>query len=111
MPYELVREILKWVRLFRMAEMAERITTIRQTYGLEWNTIMTDIRMNVPRYTTTVTGSQGTPFRVSIFCPDCDPSDWYRRTVNDLFSTMNRKALSIHREFIIGASGNHSILN
>jgi len=104
MPYELVREILKWIRLFRMAEMAERITTIRQTYGLQWDSIMADIRMNVPRYTTTVIGTQGTPLKVSIFCPNCDPTDWYRRTVNDLFNCMERKALSIHREFITEAS-------
>lgn len=104
MPYELVREILKWIRLFRMAEMAERITTIRQTHGLQWNSIMADIRMNVPRYTTTVIGNQGSLLKVSIFCPNCDPANWYRRTVNDLFNCMERKALSIHREFIIEAS-------
>ena len=104
MPYELVREILKWVRLFRMAEMAERIVAIRQTHGLQWDSIMADIRMNVPRYTTIITGTQGTPLKVSIFCPNCDPADWYRRTVNDLFNRMERKALSIHREFITEAS-------
>ena len=104
MPYELVREILKWIRLFRMAEMAERIVAIRQAYGPQWDTIMADIRMNVPRYTTTITGTQESVLRVSIFCPNCDPTDWYRRTVNDLFNNMERKALSIHREFITEAS-------
>ena len=104
MPYELVREIFKWIRLFRMVEMAERITAIRQTHGLQWDSIMADIRMNVPRYTTTIIGTQESVLRVSIFCPNCDPVDWYRRTVNDLFNSMERKALSIHREFITEAS-------
>jgi hypothetical protein len=104
MPYELVREILKWIRLFRIAEMTERINTVRQTYGHQWDSIMADVRMNVPRYTTTITGTQGSILKVSIFCPNCDPADWYRRTVNHLFTCMERKSLSIHKEFITGAS-------
>uniref|UniRef100_A0A6C0APN2 Uncharacterized protein n=1 Tax=viral metagenome TaxID=1070528 RepID=A0A6C0APN2_9ZZZZ len=104
MPYELVREILKWIRLFQIAEMTERINTVRQTYGHQWDSIMADIRMNIPRYTTTIIGTQGSILRVSIFCPNCDPTDWYRRTINDLFTSMERRALSIHREFITEAS-------
>jgi len=110
LPLELVREIMIWVIQFQQAETAERIRVFKSSFGPFWSTIMGDIRMNTPRYTTLVMSTGGTRFFVSVFSPDCDPSSW----VGMIPHRMIRRALSVHREFLTDTPQNrvhYSILD
>ena len=96
LPIELVREIITWTTLFQQADMAERISVFKSSYGHEWSTILGDIRMNVPRYTSCIIGTGGTRFFVSVYSPECDPNQWS----STIHHQMTRRALSVHREFL-----------
>jgi hypothetical protein len=95
-PIELVREIRIWVFQFQQADATERINAFKSSYANEWSTIMGDIRMNIPRYTSRLIGTAGTRFFVSVYSPDCDPTDW----MGTIQYRMIRRALSVHREFL-----------
>jgi hypothetical protein len=96
LPIELVREIMSWITQFQQAELADRITSFKSSYGPQWSTVMGDVRMNVPRYTAHITGTAGTRFFISVYSPNCDPTDWR----GAIHQQMIRRALSVHREFL-----------
>ena len=97
MPAELVREIYGWVRLFQQRDSVDRVLAFQETYRLEWDTIMADVRMNVPRYTFVLTTGSSKALRVSVYAPDCQPELWpgIRQKV-----TVIRRVKSIHAEFM-----------
>ena len=98
MPAELVREIYGWVRLFQQRDSVDRVLAFQETYRLEWDPIMADVRMNVPRYTFVLTtAGSSKALRVSVYAPDCQPELWpgIRQKV-----TVIRRVKSIHAEFM-----------
>ena len=99
LPTELVREIYGWVRLFQQRDAIDRVLAFQQVYRLEWDTIMADVRMNVPRYTFVLTSRSGRPLRVSVYSPDCDPEMWPGSHQNGRM-TVTRRVATIHAEFI-----------
>jgi len=96
LPAELVREIYKWYRLFQQRDAIDRVLTFQQNYRLEWDTIMADIRMNVPRYTFVLASRSGRSLRVSVYSPDCNPELW----PGSHQMTVTRRIATIHAEFI-----------
>jgi hypothetical protein len=110
LPIELVREIMTWVFQFQQAELTDRIRVFKSSYSNEWSTVLGDIRMNVPRYTAFLIGTGGTQFSVSVYSPQCDPTDW----TEIIKQPMIRRALSVHREFLTDTltnRGQYSLMN
>jgi len=110
LPIELIREIHRWLRLFHQRDATDRVTAFQQAYTAEWATLMTDVRMNVPRYTFVLTTRSGHPLRVSVYSPDCDPEMWPGVRQNDRIM-LSRRVATIHAEFIRTQNQNPSIFS
>ena len=101
LPYEMVREILKWLPHWYRRDATDRIIAFQanKEYRHLWASIMTDIEMNVPRYIFTLRTRSGTPLRVSVYSPDCNPEMWPGQLQNE-HVTMTRSIATIHAEFL-----------
>jgi len=100
-PAETVREIYRWLRHWNRRDATDRVIAFQANHELrlQWDTIMTDIRMNVPRYVFQLKTRSGIPLSVSIYSPDCDPDVWpFNRQQEQLVIT--RRIATIHSEFI-----------
>jgi len=110
LPIELVREIMTWVFQFQQAELTDRIRVFKSSYSNVWSTVLGDIRMNVPHYTAFLIGTGGTQFSLSVYSPQCDPTDW----MGVIQQPMIRRALSVHCEFLTDTltnRGQYSLMN
>jgi hypothetical protein len=101
LPYEMVREIHKWLREWYRRDAMDRVIAFQthKEYQRCWASIMTDIQMNVPRYIFTLRTRSGHPLRVSVYSPDCNPELWSGQRQNERIS-MTRSIATIHAEFI-----------
>jgi hypothetical protein len=99
LPYEMVREIHKWLREWYRRDAMDRVIAFRAAYQQPWASIMTDIQMNVPRYIFTLRTRSGYPLRISVYSPDCNPEMWPGHRQNERIS-MTRSIATIHAEFI-----------
>jgi hypothetical protein len=101
LPYEMVREILKWLPHWYRRDATDRVLSFQanKEYRHLWASIMTDIEMNVPRYIFTLRTRSGYPLRVSVYSPDCNPEMWPGQLQNERV-TMTRSIATIHAEFI-----------
>lgn len=99
LPYEMVREILKWLPHWYRRDATDRVIAFQTNYKRSWASIMTDIEMNVPRYIFTLQTRSGYPLRVSVYSPDCNPEMWPGHVQNERV-TMTRSIATIHAEFI-----------
>ena len=101
LPYEMVREIMKWLREWYRRDATDRVLTFQtnKEYKHCWASIMTDIQMNVPRYIFTLRTRSGYPLRVSVYSPDCNPEMWPGHRQNERIS-MTRSIATIHSEFV-----------
>jgi hypothetical protein len=101
LPYEMVREILKWLPHWYRRDATDRVIAFQthKEYRHLWASIMTDIQMNVPRYIFTLRTRSGYPLRVSVYSPDCNPEMWPGQLQNERV-TMTRSIATIHAEFI-----------
>ena len=78
LPYELVREIGRWLHLFYRRDATDRVIAFRANPLLQplWAAVMATVKATVPRYTFFLRTRSGQPLRVSVYSPDCNPEMW-----------------------------------
>jgi len=96
-PYEIVAIILDYVFEFHRADATERLRLFREDHGSLWQTIMSDVRMNCPKYSVFLTIDSAGPIFVSVFSYDCCIA---RLATMMPMAAIHRRALSLHREFL-----------
>ena len=98
-PYEVVNMILDFVLEFHRADATERMRFFHREHGPLWQTIMSDVRMNCPKYSVFLALHSDLPIYVSIFSYDCSIE---RLAAIMPAAEIHSRALSIHREFLCG---------